>query len=95
MNLIAGTFHLLCVWVLHLFHTSNASQNRSRQEFVFGTSQPEVVTAWNDFAEHVPESDYVQEYIQRNPEAFHIPFKEILISGVNVDNTAQIAEFHS
>jgi hypothetical protein len=76
----------------------------SRNEFVstlskitetFGSSQPEVVTVWNEFAVNVPLNDNVQDYIRQKPEQFIIPFKEILFSGVDVDNTAQIAEFIS
>ena len=49
------------------------------------------VREWERFAEKVPPSDNVQEYLLRFPDAFHVPFARELFGDKQYDYVSNVA----
>lgn len=66
---------------------SRAAFDKTMQfiEAKYGKNAPNVVTSWKDFAKNVPASDDANQYLKEKPDAFHIPFHNLLFNGILVN----------
>lgn len=46
------------------------------------------VAEWEEFAKSVPKNDDVQDYLREHPDAFYIPFKELLFNRDQIGEAA-------
>lgn len=52
----------------------------------YGVTNPQWVTAWEDWLVGAPQSDNSQEYIKANPDKYHIPFRDLLFGGLDINS---------
>ena len=56
----------------------------------YGVTNPQRITAWENWAATAPLSDDPQEYIDKNPEEYHIPFRDLLFGDLATDDSGGV-----